>query len=661
MSRHRHIALALVVISGSCWTLPAFGQSGAQNGEWRHVGGDAGNSKYAPLDQINRTNAKDLRIAWRWRTDNFGPTPIYNNRVTPLFVNGILYTTAGSRRTVVAIDGATGETLWMYRVDEGARAEHTAGNARMNPGRGLAYWTDGREPRIFFITSGFVLVALDAKTGQPVRTFGTNGDGQVDMRQGLDRPLRPVDEEKDLIGSTSPPVIVKDVIIASPSLGDGSGAPARMEAVPGYVRGYDARTGELKWTFHTIPRADEFGNETWKNDAWTYTGHAAVWTLMSVDEELGYVYLPIESATSDYYGGHRLGDNLFSNSLVCLDAATGRRVWYFQITHHDLWDYDLPAPPTLMDITVAGQSIKAVAQVTKQGFVFVFDRVTGHPVWPIEERPVPQTDVPGEETSPTQPFPTKLPPFERQGVSMDDLIDFTPELRAQAVEIVSKLRLGTLYTPPSLVEPGGTQGTLIYPSATGGGSWQGAAADLENGLLFVPSATYPSVLGLGPDSRSNLRYVGFKGMRLTGAGGPGGLPLVKPPWGRITAYDLKTGELLWQVANGDTPAFIRNHPALKGVTLPKSGTIERSGLLVTRTLLFAGEGGGMFVVPRGVGAGGPMFRAYDKMTGEVVAEVELPANQTGQPMTYMVNGKQYIVMAIGAPGHPSELVALTLP
>ncbi|MFP6616612.1 MAG: PQQ-binding-like beta-propeller repeat protein, partial [Candidatus Hydrogenedentota bacterium] len=431
------------------------------------------------------------------------------------------------------------------------------------------------------------------------------------------------------------------------------------EAIPGHIRGYDARTGERLWIFHTVPQAGEFGVETWEDESWKYTGNAGVWTLLSADEELGYVYLPLETATNDWFGGHRIGDNLFAESLVCLDAKTGKRVWHYQIVHHGLWDYDLPAAPVLCDITVDGRKIKAVAQVTKQGFCFVFDRVTGEPVWPIVEMPVPQSKVPGELSSPTQPVPSKPVPFERQGFTVDNLIDFTPELSKQALAIASKYRLGSLYSPPSVLGADGFQGTLALPGYGGGANWPGAALDAEEGILYIPSATVPIVMAVDrpqDTSRSNLNYVRIGPIYPEG---PDGLPLVKPPWGRITAIDLNTGEHLWMVPNGGAPKAVRDHPDLQGLDFSKMGQNGRPGALVTKTLLFVGEGGGL----RGgaKGAGGPMLRAYDKKTGDVIAEHKLPGGTTGVPMTYMLNGKQYICVAIGAEDLPAELIALSLP
>jgi quinoprotein glucose dehydrogenase len=576
-------------------------------------------------------------------------------------IGGVLYTTIGTRRDVVAIDAATGETLWMWRYEEGSRGQRAP---RLNH-RGVSYWSDGRgDNRILYITPGYRLIALNAATGQPISTFGN--DGVVDLYTELDRPA----PEDGLIGSSSPPIIVRDTAVVGAAL---LAFSKTIGNIAGYVRGYDVRTGKRKWIFHTIPRPGEFGNETWENDSWAVAGNTAVWTAMSADEELGYVYLPVETPTNDFYGGHRLGNNLFAESLVCLDAATGNRVWHFQLVHHGIWDYDTVAPPILLDINVNGRPIRAVAQVTKQAFTYVFDRRTGEPVWPIEERPVPQSDVPGERTSPTQPFPTKPPAFDRQGVTLDDLNDLTPELKAEATRMAAEYKLGLLYTPHVASGTSGMKGLLVMPAPTGGANWQGGAADPETGMLYVSSGTQISPMVLVHDpARSEMNYISGNPEAAPAAArpsadgrppsprvfGPQGLPMVKPPWGRITAIDLNRGEIKWMVANGDAPEWIKNHPALKGVDLSKTGRYEHVGVLVTKTLLFAGEGSGLFAVPSG--SGGPMFRAYDKMTGAVVFEFKLPANQSGVPMTYMVNGRQYIVVAVGATGVPAEFVALTV-
>jgi quinoprotein glucose dehydrogenase len=463
------------------------------------------------------------------------------------------------------------------------------------------------------------------------------------------------------------PLVIRDVVVLGMSNGD---TFANKEAARGDVRAYDVRTGELRWTFHVVPQEGEFGTDTWEDESWKYSGHAPVWALFSADEELGYIYMPVTSATNDMYGGHRLGDNLFSQSIVCVDAETGERIWHYQLTHHGLWDYDPPAAPMLMDIEVDGEPIKAVTQLTKQSFAYVFNRVTGEPVWPIVERPVPQSTVPGERTSPTQPFPTKPPPYDRQGATEDNLIDFTPELRAEALEIVKRYTIGPLYTPPSVREdgPDGNLGTIQLPGSGGGANWQGGAFDPETNILYVPSATAPFVADIEPGDSdfTNLRYV--KGMRIW-MYGPSGLPLFKPPYGRITAIDMNAGEIVWQVANGEGP---RDHPEIADLNLPRLGYPGHAAALVTRTLLFAGEGSTAMLV-----AGGrippqmpidtapnyaePWFRAYDKASGEIVAELELPAGTTGAPMTYMHDGKQFIVVAVGGQDEPPEWVGLSLP
>ena len=655
----RTIPVVVAVLLATSASAPA--QQGAQDGEWRYYGADSGSTKYSALDQIDRDNVADLQIAWRWRTDNFGPRVDFNYQATPLMVGGVLYTSAGQRRNVAAIDGATGETLWMYRLDEGERGD--VAPVRASSGRGVAYWTDGQDDaRIIHVTRGYRLVALDAATGLPVPTFGEQG--VVDLFQGIndgtDRP--PV--EPGQIGLNSPALVVGDVIVVGAALRATAPSP---DFTAGFVRGFDARTGEQLWIFHTIPQPGEFGNDTWENDSWRYSGNTGVWAPMSADHELGYVYVPVETPTNDLYGGHRPGDNLFAESLVCLDARTGERVWHYQLIHHGIWDYDIPTPPTLIDITVDGREIKAVAQITKQAFTYVFDRVTGEPVWPIEERPVPASTVPGEQAAPTQPFPTRPPPFDRQGVSNDDLLDFTPELAAEARRIASEYQMGPLYTPPILAGQDGLRALLMLPQMTGGANWQGGAVDAETGILYVASATAPTVAGLINDpNRSTMDYVGGGGRRSArdarqGCGeiGPLGLPLIKPPWGRITAIDLNSGEHVWMIPNGDTPDCVRNHPALSGVDIPRTGKPSRSGILVTKTLVFAGEGGGLFATP--TWAGGEMFHAYDKQTGETIWEMELPKRQSGIPMTYMIDGKQYIAMAMSARGEPAELVALTLP
>jgi quinoprotein glucose dehydrogenase len=666
------------------------GQYGTKNGEWRAYAGEPGSTKYSPLDQINKENAKTLRIAWRFKTDNLGPHLDYNMEVTPIMVKGVLYSQAGSRRDVVALDPTTGEQLWQWRMDEGKRGEMAP---RPGSGRGVAYWTDGgSDERIFTITPGYNLVALNAKTGIPVASFGKNG--VVDLKTQLDQPgLDLVTAE---IGINAPPVVGNNVVVVGAAHLPGS-TPKTKENVKGYVRGFDVRTGRRLWIFHSIPQPGEFGNETWENDSWSFTGNTGTWSAITIDEPANRVYLATEMPTGDYYGGHRPGANLFADTLVCLDLTTGKRYWYFQGIHHDMWDWDFPAPPILMDITVNGKAIKAVAQASKQAFLYTFDRMTGEPVWPIEERPVPRGNVPGEWYSPTQPFPTKPAAYDRQGVSESDLIDWTPEIKAEALRIAGLHKLGPLYTPPIVQGDGGKAGTLMLPSATGGGNWEGGTFDPETGILYMWSTTQVTRLGLVHDpSRSNMNYIlgggggggdagpangGGRGGRAGAAAPAGGaadasggrqgqaatalppitvfgLPLIKPPYGRITAINMNTGDHVWVQPVGETPDAIKNHPMLKGVDIPKTGRGGRLGIMVTKTLLWAGEKGPLSTVN---GQQGSWFRSYDKTTGEIVSETLLPENTTGVPMTYMANGKQYIVVACAAPGHPAELVALALP
>ena len=631
------VALSVLSLAGARSTAQSAGKQ-AGLVEWPVYGGSLASQFYSPLDQIDADNVGQLKIAWRWYAGNFGPRPESKSETTPLMIDGVLYATAGVTRNVVAIDAATGETLWVWRPGEGERFDNAP---RKMSGRGVAYWSDGRDDeRIVTVTPGFHLVALDADTGLPVREFGEAG--VIDMMQWLRGPADNIE-----IGSSSPPLVVGDVIVVGPAHGVGA-RPNSKAQTKGDVRGFDARTGELLWTFHTIPEAGEFGYDTWRDGSAIYTGNAGVWGPMAADPELGIVYLPVEGGTSDMYGGERPGNNLFANSLVALDVKTGQRIWHQQLVHHDVWDYDNPTSPILLDVVVDGRPIKAVVQLTKQAFAYAFDRRTGEPIWPIEERPVPASDVPFEQSSPTQPFPTKPAAYDRQGFSEDDLIDFTPEIKAAALEEVKDLRLGPMYSPPSLLEAeDGTRGTLVLPHYGGGANWEGGAVDPETGLLYVGSQTNPAVEALRPDPDfTDVHYVFANGPSPQ----PKGLPIVKPPWGRITAIDMNSGEHVWMVPNGDTPDDVKNNPALAGVEIPQTGKISRAVLLVTKTLLFAGEGWG----------GDPILRAYDKHTGEIVAEIDLPGAAAGRPMTYMLDGRQYIVLSVGRP-NPAELVALALP
>lgn len=626
---------------------PAYGQQGA-NSNWAYWGGDAGSTRYSALDQITAQNAADLEVAWRWRADNFGPAPEFNYKTTPLVIDGILYAAAGYRRAVVAIDAATGETLWMWRMKPNPRWETSP---RQFSGRGVAYGEVDGKGRIYVVTPGFYMAALDAETGRQIKSFGDGGIIDLQVGLGFDvDPITGIDPKNGVITSGSPPIVVNGVVVVN-NASDRGYYPPFKENIPGHVRGYNARTGEQLWIFHVIPKPGEFGHETWEEDSWTYSGNVNTWAPLSADPELGLVYLPTDTPTGDYYGGHRLGDNLFGTSLIALDAQTGERVWHQQFVKHDIWNYDNPTAPNLVDITVEGRSIKAIVQTTKQGWAYVFDRETGAPVWPIEERAVPNTDLPGERVSPTQRFPTKPAPYELQGVTIDDLIDFTPELREQAIEIASNYRMGPLFTPPSLAEhPSGTQGSFVMPGANGGTNIAGGAAvDPETGILYIASERGHSVISMvhAPE-RSSMNYIslGPGGIR-----GPQGLELFRPPYGHIIAIDLNTGEHLFDIPNGDTPEFVKNHPALQGIDIPRTGKRSHATILVTKTLMFAGEGT----------RGDPIFRAHDKRTGEIIAEIELPGPTNAAPMSYEVDGRQFIVVAVAGAGHPAELVALALP
>ena len=631
-------------------------QSGAAAGEWRAYAADKAGSKYSPLDQITKDNVADLRIVWRQstipdavRNGNTVPAP-RRSQNTPLMVGGLLYISTGLG-SIAALDAATGEVVW-------SDDPPPAGGS---PVRGVAHWRDpaGPDARVIAVV-GPHLVVLNARTGERYPDFGDGG--AVDLRQGYDR--RGVD------GYTwrSAPLVVNGVVIVGSYINDFLSAvqPTTKAGSPGDVRGYDVRTGEQLWIFHTIPQEGEFGNETWGTDpnedrpSWEYSGHTNMWGSPSGDEELGYVYLPLSTPTNDYYGGHRPGDNLFAESIVCLDARTGERIWHFQAVHHGLWDYDFASTPNLVDINVDGRPIKAVAIVSKQAFTYVFDRATGEPVWPIEERPVPQSTIPGERTSPTQPFPTRPPAFDQQGVTVDDLIDFTPELRAEALEILEQYDYGPLFTPPTLMDerPGGKLGLLQMPGTSGGANWTAAGFDPQTGILYAQSAHTQTVIGIVPPENPDAD-VALVRKAYRYAQGPQGLPLFKPPYSRLVAIDLNAGEILWTIAVGDGP---RDHPAIRHLDLPPLGQAGRAAPLVTKTLLFLGEGGTAGpLIPLWGGAGGKMFRAYDKATGAVVAEIELPGQVTAAPMTYMAGGRQYIVVTVGASDAPSEYVALALP
>ncbi len=610
----------------------------ASSTTWTHLNGDERANRYAPLDQIDASNAADLEIAWSVDTGIFGPRPETYSVTSPLMVDGKLFATAGATRNVIALDAATGQLLWMWRPDEGKRFDDAP---RKGSGKGLSYFNNAGEGVIFTMTPGYSLVALHAATGKPVESFGKNG--VVDLQEGL--RLGPGRDVLD-IGISFPPLVVDGVVIAGAAHLVGM-RPVAASNVKGDIRGFDARSGKLLWTFKSIPEKGEPGYETWLNGSAEYTGNAGVWTSMSADTTRGVVYLPVESATGDRYGADRLGSNLYASSTVAVDYRTGEKKWHFQSTHHDIWDWDTPAAPLVVDLP---NGEEAVVQTLKQSHLFMFDPNTGRPIFAVEERPVPASDTPDEVTFPTQPFPVLPAPYDRQGFQEEDLNDMTPSILAKAKEIASKYRFSELYTPPSLYQhpADGSLGTLHLPSSTGGSNWEGAAYDPETGLLYVASRTATSVLSLvNEPEASSIKYI------QGGARTPtiDGLPLVKPPYGRITAIDLVSGEHAWQRVNGDTPEEIKNHPLLKDVDLPPTGKPTRSGMVLTKSLLFFGEGPG----------GSPLLHAVDKATGETVAEIELPASVTGLPITYMHEGRQFIVMTVSDFRNPARLVALALP
>lgn len=671
----------------SAFLLPsvALCQLGAPGGEWPTYGGDLGHTRYSALDQIDSSNFSELEVAWTFDAANFGPSPEYRYQSTPLMINGRVFTTAGSRRAVVSLDAKTGEILWMHSLDEGERGEYAP---RQLSGRGLAYWVseDGSEERVIYVTPGYRMMALDAVTGNPVASFGDNGI--VDLKQDADQQIDLITGE---IGLHSTPIVAKDVVIVGAAHRTG-GNPKSRENVKGYVRGFNVHTGERLWIFHTIPLPGEYGNESWLNESSAYTGNTGVWAQISVDLDLETVYLPVEAATGDYYGAYRPGDNLFSESLVAVDLNTGERKWHYQLVHHGIWDHDIPCAPILADVVIDGQLRKIVAQPTKQAFLYVFDRVSGEPIWPIEERGVELGDVPGEWYSPTQPHPTKPPPYDRQGVSEEDLIDFTPELRAKGIEVASWHKMGPIFTPPVVSSIDGPLGTLMAPATGGGTNWPGGAYDPENNMVYVVSNSSVTSLAVVPPypGQSDMAYIqgsALSGPRTSGGAGSsagGGrtefdaaqrarptssrgtpprnllvdrLPLLKPPYGRLTAIDLRQGEIAWQVPHGQTPDRIANHPALAGLDIPRTGQGASVGTLVTKTLVIAGEAE---LTSDENGTRRAMLRAYDKSSGVEVGAVELPAPQTGSPMTYMIDEEQYIVIAVSGSGVSGRLVAFKL-
>ncbi len=693
-------------------------------GEWRYWGADAWSTRYSPLDQINAANFNSLQVAWQWKAGAFGSDEYY--RTTPLYANGRLFTVATTRRSAIAIDPANGETLWMWRPDEGLRWQKAP---REYSGRGLAYWTDGANERVIVVTPGYHLASLDAKTGIPDPKFGANG--VVDLMDGLGFPLVPwaVDDDGPLIisdaapprrarpgetwdpvtktgadgtvgidpalgqiAASSPAIVVNDVIVVGNSSIHGY-YPIKLHNLPGFIRGFDIHTGKQLWKFNLIPQAGEFGADTWENGTKPGTdgvGKNDAWATYSADPELGLVYIPVGMPLMDEYGGYRPGNNLFGTSLVALDVKTGQRKWHFQMVHHDIWDYDNPMAPNLLDVVVDGRPRKLIAQTTKQGFMYVFDRVTGEPIWPMVETPVPQSVVPGERTSPTQPIPSKPAPYAQQGLLESDLIDYTPAIKAAALKAAHTCRMGPYFIPASLADGTGSDGftcSWYAPGASGGVNIDsGAAADPERGEIYVGAQSVLSTIRVQKDPCSEFRYssphdsCGLPGALPApegytreagggrGAGGGfasrasatriGGVLITKPrELGGVTAYDMKTGEKAWWVPNGGVDPVTSTDPLFAGVTLPPQPAPGQPQVMNTRTLVVFGTG-------RSGGPGGrqgtPMLYAVDKASGKQIGALKIPSRTSAVPMTFLHQGRQYIVFATGS-GDDTSLVALALP
>ena len=700
-----HIRNSWLIAGMLSMAVAVTGQWKPKDTEWPTYTADLAGTKYRPLDQINASNFGKLEIAWRFKTDNLGTRPEYKLEGTPLMVNGVIYATAGTRRDVVALDAKTGEVMWVHSLREGQRA---AISPRQLSGRGLSFWSDGRgDDRVIYVTTAYKLVALNAKTGMMIPGFGETG--MVDLKKGMYTGTgQQIDLETGEAGLHSAPTVVNDTVIVGSAFKEGMTVVTRNNT-KGLVRAFDVRTGKLIWTFHTIPKKGEPGYETWENGSADINGNTGVWTQITVDPQLGLVYLPVESPTSDYYGGERPGDNLYGESLVCVDLKTGVKKWHYQIVHHPVWDYDLSSAPILADIVVDGKPIKAVALPSKESFLYVFDRVTGKPVWPIVEKPVAQTDVPGEKTSPTQPFPTKPPAYGRNYIKIpDDLIDFTPEMRADAIDRMKSYRVEGMFTPPVIGSPSHWLGAINLGNASGGTNWPGAGYDPETHIAYAQAAqsfVTPISLRTPPEGFTDIKYVsgrndqtfrvaegpgfgsaadapqrtaargaragrgaeapagapaaGGRGAAPVGAGGltVQGLPIVKPPYGVVSAVNLDRGDIQWRVPYGETPDAIRNNPALKGINIGNTGMNGSVGVLITKTLVIVGDSQITSVThPRGA-----MMRAYDKATGKEVGAVWMPAPVSGSPMTYSWQGKQYIIIAVSGGTYSGEYLAFALP
>jgi quinoprotein glucose dehydrogenase len=659
----------------SAHVLVAQGPRQAPAGEWRTIGGDASQARYSPLDQINASNFEKLEVAWTWRGDNFGPSVDHIFRATPIYVDGLLYTVAGSRRTVAAIDPKTGETIWAYREPHTIRYER---GMRNNYGKGVSYAeVDGRGV-IYYTSPAFFLHAFDAKTGEHLENWGQRvplpnfpKSGVIDMLPDLVKDWAPWIESgykydpnlgipRDLgnLSTSSPPIVVNGVVVVG-NVHEQGYYQTRTENIPGDVLAYDAKSGKHLWKFHVIPRPGEFGHDTWESDAWRKTGDVSSWAPMAADPERGLVYIPTNPPTIDFFGGFRPGDNLFGTSILALDVKTGKRVWHFQTVHHDIWNFDNPVAPVLLDVTIDGRRTPILVQTTKQGFAFTFNRETGQPIWPIEERPVPKSDLPGEKLSPTQPFPTKPKAYEIQELSEENLIDYTPELRKEALAIIKNYKIGPLYNPPIQVgHPSGLRSFVSCPA--GATNINGpTVADPESGVLYVTTQRSCRAENVVPGSKmdepDDPKTTGKTLSQWVVANrgdlrGPQGLPIWKPPYSRIVAIDMNTGEHIWEVPNGDTPPQIKNHPALRGLNIPNTGQMNHAVMMTTKTLLMTAPGGGV-----------PELHAVDKKTGQRLGTVKLPAPGQYGMMGYMHEGQQYVVVQVASPTHPGSLVALRLP
>ena len=642
-----------VAAAGFFFSFQALAQApGTAGGAWHYLGGDSAHTRYSPADEIDADNFEDLEEAWVWDGASFNAA---SGRSTPSYINGTLYTVAGPRRHVVAIDPGTGETIWSYREPNTRRHEYSM---RKDYGKGIAYANvDGRDA-IYIVSPAFFLTALDAETGEPLEGFGKKvpvdgfpDTGVVDMLADLGHeydPYEGIPLETGYITSSSPPIVVNGVIVVGNSAEQGYNQ-SRIENIPGDILGYDAKTGEFLWKFNVLPGPGEFGHETWENDAWKWTGDISSWAPLSADQERGIVYIPTNGATVDFYGGFRPGDNLFSTSLIALDVKTGERKWHYQLIHHDIWNYDTPTAPVLLDVTQNGQVVPIVAQVTKQSFVYTFNRETGEPIWPIEERPVPASKIPGEKLAETQPFPTKPAPYDIQGLTEDDLIDFTPELRERTLELLEDYEIGPLFQPP--LHRGNDQelkGSLWCPGDIGGVNIDGpAVADPTTGILYVTSRKHCTTRIIAPGSERDAILEEPTGTTIAdyavlsgfGVRGPDGLNIFKPPYSRITAIDMNTGDHLWWIPVGETPDSVLNHPELQGMDIPNTGYgLRVAQMVVTPNLLvYAGN----------VSDGTPTIFAVDKGTGETLAQVEAPADSNYGMMTYVHEGRQYIMLQTG--------------